>query len=229
MTYNQSHPPEQLPQDNEKPTLVVLGSGWGATAFLKDLDTDEYNVVVISPRNYFLFTPLLPSVTVGTLEPRSIIQPTRYITRHKNRAVKVYEASAQDVDPVKKTVTFEGGLGRSHTHFNLKYHADNDQTCRISAASLDRSPSHTTTSCTRSDAKTRLSVSRVLRTMGVSSRSCLTRTRSGPSFWTVSHTGNYMRDRANIRYRICIVQGPAAGGDRPTDAHGRCGWWTNGC
>jgi NADH:ubiquinone reductase (non-electrogenic) len=64
--------------------------------------------VVISPRNYFLFSPLLPSVTVGTLEPRSIIQPTRYITRHKKREVKVYEASAQEVDPTKKTVTFEG-------------------------------------------------------------------------------------------------------------------------
>lgn len=65
-------------------------------------------MVVISPRNYFLFSPLLPSVTVGTLEPRSIIQPTRYITRHKKRAVQVYEAEARDVDPVKKTVTFQG-------------------------------------------------------------------------------------------------------------------------
>jgi len=75
---------------------------------LKNFDSDEYNVVVISPRNYFLFTPLLPSVTVGTLEPRSIIQPTRYITRHKKRKVAVYEAEAQEVDPTKKTVTFQG-------------------------------------------------------------------------------------------------------------------------
>lgn len=85
---------------------MVLGSGWGATSFLKNLDTEEFNVVVISPRNYFLFTPLLPSVTVGTLENRSIIQPTRYITRHKKRKVAVYEAEAQDVDPIKKTITF---------------------------------------------------------------------------------------------------------------------------
>ncbi|KAK8850435.1 hypothetical protein IAR55_004353 [Kwoniella newhampshirensis] len=107
VTQAQSHPPEQLDADPTKPTLVVLGSGWGATSFLKSLDTDEFNVVVISPRNYFLFTPLLPSVTVGTLEPRSIIQPTRYITRHKKRKVSVYEAEAQEVDPAKKTVTFQ--------------------------------------------------------------------------------------------------------------------------
>lgn len=84
----------QLPHDPEKKTLVVLGSGWGATSLLSSLDTDDYNVVrrasfrstvglhqfafqiVISPKNYFLFTPLLPSVAVGTLSPRSVIQRT---------------------------------------------------------------------------------------------------------------------------------------------------------
>ena len=105
------HPGDQLPSDPSKPTLVVLGSGWGATSFLKALDTEDFNVVVISPRNYFLFSPLLPSVTVGTLEPRSIIQPTRFITRHKKRRVAVYEAQAQEVDPIKKTVTFQGKPG----------------------------------------------------------------------------------------------------------------------
>ncbi|WWD20618.1 hypothetical protein CI109_105094 [Kwoniella shandongensis] len=107
VTQAQNNPPDQLDADPTKPTLVVLGSGWGATSFLKSLDTDDFNVVVISPRNYFLFTPLLPSVTVGTLEPRSIIQPTRYITRHKKRKVSVYEAEAKEVDPTKKTVTFQ--------------------------------------------------------------------------------------------------------------------------
>lgn len=54
-----------------------------------------------------MFTPLLPSVAVGTISPRSIIQPTRYITRHKKRLVSVIEAEAQSVDPVKKTVTVQ--------------------------------------------------------------------------------------------------------------------------
>jgi NADH:ubiquinone reductase (non-electrogenic) len=115
------HPGNQLPLDPEKKTLVVLGSGWGASSLLKTLDTTEYNVVrlflvrvgdpcdvtsqvVISPKNYFLFTPLLPSVAVGTVNPRSIIQPTRYITRHKKRAVSVIEADAQEVD-VRRTTS----------------------------------------------------------------------------------------------------------------------------
>jgi len=39
------HPGPQMPFDPEKKTLVVLGSGWGATSLLKTLDTTDYNVV----------------------------------------------------------------------------------------------------------------------------------------------------------------------------------------
>ncbi|KAI0828503.1 FAD/NAD-P-binding domain-containing protein [Trametes gibbosa] len=99
-------PGVQLPHDPTKKTLVILGSGWGATSLLNSLDTTDYNVVIVSPKNYFLFTPLLPSVAVGTLSPRSILQPTRYVTRHKKRQVTVIEASATDVDPTTKTVSF---------------------------------------------------------------------------------------------------------------------------
>jgi len=106
VTHKDRNPGPQLPHDPAKKTVVVLGSGWGATSFLNTLDTTDYNVVVISPRNFFLFTPLLPSVAVGTLSPRSILQPTRYITRHKARTVEVIEAEAQSVDPINKTVSF---------------------------------------------------------------------------------------------------------------------------
>ncbi|RUS35221.1 hypothetical protein BC938DRAFT_474072 [Jimgerdemannia flammicorona] len=139
--YTARHPLAQAAFDPEKKTIVILGSGWASTAFLKDIDTVNYNVVcirgshfrcqhkdyaqsraksrrtfcftltfpipsqvIVSPRNYFLFTPLLPSTTVGTVDFRSIIEPIRYITRHKSREVKVYEAECSDIDPVKKTI-----------------------------------------------------------------------------------------------------------------------------
>ncbi|KAF8066785.1 pyridine nucleotide-disulfide oxidoreductase-domain-containing protein [Lyophyllum atratum] len=107
ITQRDRSPGAQLPFDESKKTLVILGSGWGATSLLKAIDTTEYNVVVISPKNFFLFTPLLPSVAAGTLSPRSIIQSTRYVTRHKKRSVSVIEAEAQVIDPISKTVTFE--------------------------------------------------------------------------------------------------------------------------
>jgi NADH:ubiquinone reductase (non-electrogenic) len=58
----------------------------------------------VSPRNYFLFTPLLPSCTVGTIEHRSIMEPIRNFLRHKKAAVKYYEAEATKIDYAKKIV-----------------------------------------------------------------------------------------------------------------------------
>lgn len=98
------HPEEQFEVDPSKKTLVVLGTGWGAVSLLKNLDTENYNVVVISPRNYFLFTPLLPSCTTGFVEHRSIMEPIRSILRHKRGAVKFYEAEATKIDSVRKVI-----------------------------------------------------------------------------------------------------------------------------
>ena len=66
---------------NEKKKVVVLGTGWAGTSFMKNLNNPKYEVQVISPRNYFAFTPLLPSVTCGTVEARSVVEPVRSIFR----------------------------------------------------------------------------------------------------------------------------------------------------
>lgn len=66
-------------QKREK--VVVLGTGWGAAAFLKGIDTSLYDVTVISPRNYFLFTPMLAGSAVGTVDYRSITEPVREVSR----------------------------------------------------------------------------------------------------------------------------------------------------
>lgn len=68
-------------QVSGKKKLVVLGTGWAGMSFLKNLDASLYDVQVVSPRNYFVFTPLLPSITCGTVEPRSIVEPIRNIIR----------------------------------------------------------------------------------------------------------------------------------------------------
>lgn len=60
-----------------RPNVVVLGTGWGSHRFVSDLDHNKYRVTVISPRDHMLFTPLLTSTAVGTLEHRSIIESVR--------------------------------------------------------------------------------------------------------------------------------------------------------
>ncbi|KAI0486841.1 hypothetical protein F4859DRAFT_467141 [Xylaria cf. heliscus] len=102
--YLDRHPDDQFTPDPAKKTLVILGTGWGSVSLLKKLDTANYNVVVISPRNYFLFTPLLPSCTTGNIEHRSIMEPVRQILRHKKAAVKFYEAEATKIDYERKVV-----------------------------------------------------------------------------------------------------------------------------
>ncbi|KAL5119588.1 NADH:ubiquinone oxidoreductase [Pleosporales sp. CAS-2024a] len=102
--YEVRNPQDQPEPDASKKTLVVLGTGWGAVSLLKKLDTENYNVIVVSPRNYFLFTPLLPSCTVGTIEHRSIMEPIRNFLRHKKAAVKYYEAEATKIDYEKRIV-----------------------------------------------------------------------------------------------------------------------------
>ena len=106
--YYEQNPPKQLPWDPSKKTIAIIGTGWASVAFLTTLDTSNYNVVIVSPRNYFLFTPLLPSTTVGTIDLRSILQPIRFITRFKERETMFVEGECKDIDPVKKTILIEG-------------------------------------------------------------------------------------------------------------------------
>ena len=76
-----TNPTKSLPIINSSPKekLVVLGTGWGSAAFLKNIDTNKFDVTVISPRNYFVFTPMLAGSAVGTVDFKSITEPVREV------------------------------------------------------------------------------------------------------------------------------------------------------
>ncbi|XP_050205756.1 external alternative NAD(P)H-ubiquinone oxidoreductase B2, mitochondrial-like [Mercurialis annua] len=88
----------------KKKKVVVLGTGWAGISFLKNLKCTSYDVHVVSPRNYFAFTPLLPSVTNGTVEARSIVEPIRNFVRKKPFKVDFKEAECYKIDPVNKKI-----------------------------------------------------------------------------------------------------------------------------
>jgi NADH dehydrogenase len=93
---------DSMIEQKDKPRLVILGTGWGSIALLKKLNPGDYHVTVVSPTNYFLFTPMLPSATVGTLGLRSLVEPVRrIIDRVHGHFLK---ASATDVDFSHKLV-----------------------------------------------------------------------------------------------------------------------------
>lgn len=81
--------------------VVILGTGWGAHSLVKVIDTTAIeSVTVISPRNFFFFTPLLSATAVGTIEFRSIVEPIR----KANPYVSYFEASATDIDLENKVI-----------------------------------------------------------------------------------------------------------------------------
>lgn len=88
MAYSDSNAEANKNEDQQlkKKKVVVLGTGWAGISFLKDLDITSYDVQVVSPQNYFAFTPLLPSVTCGTVEARSIVESVRNITKKVTKA-----------------------------------------------------------------------------------------------------------------------------------------------
>lgn len=96
-----------------KKKLVILGSGWGALSVINHLEPGQFDVIVVSPRNYFLFSPLLPSVTVGTVESRSIVEPIRKLIgkHHGNNEVTFLEAECVDIEPEKKRIWCEDRSG----------------------------------------------------------------------------------------------------------------------
>ncbi|KAI4341062.1 hypothetical protein MLD38_025833 [Melastoma candidum] len=107
-----------------KKKVVVLGTGWAATSFLKGLKSTSYDVEVVSPRNYFAFTPLLPSVTNGTVEARSIVEPIRNIVNKKGPHCEFREAECYKIDAHNKKIhcrTTQASSLRGNEEFTVDY------------------------------------------------------------------------------------------------------------
>ncbi|KAI9207179.1 FAD/NAD(P)-binding domain-containing protein [Polychytrium aggregatum] len=88
-------------QAAKRERLVILGSGWAGFKLINEVNTKDYDVVVISPRNHFVFTPLLASTAVGTLEYRAITEPVRTY----GRGISFHQATCDQIDFEKKEIT----------------------------------------------------------------------------------------------------------------------------
>lgn len=83
---------------------------------MKSLDPKKYAVSLVSPRNHFLFTPMLAGASVGTVSYQSICEPIRPLAMKKN--ARYYEAEATAVDVKSKTVHCKTALDQE---FNMPY------------------------------------------------------------------------------------------------------------
>mmetsp|Transcript_64869 Transcript_64869/g.152510 ORF Transcript_64869/g.152510 Transcript_64869/m.152510 type:complete len:581 (+) Transcript_64869:62-1804(+) len=105
------------PAESPKPKILVLGTGWAAHAIAKIVDVGKVDVTVISPRNYFIFTPMLAAAAVGTVEYRSILEHIR----SSNPTISYCQGTCTNVDVEAKTVRIRPFPEGSEDDFSLPY------------------------------------------------------------------------------------------------------------
>lgn len=86
--------------------IVILGGGFAGTAVARRLEQlfprdASVEIALVDRENFSLFTPLLPEVPSGTIEPKHIVSPLRALLR---RITWVLQAEVRSVDLSKRMV-----------------------------------------------------------------------------------------------------------------------------
>ncbi|KAI0901811.1 FAD/NAD(P)-binding domain-containing protein [Annulohypoxylon nitens] len=109
----------------KKERVVILGSGWAGYGCLRGLDPNKYERILISPRSYFVFTPLLAGTAVGTLEFRTVLEPVRRLNPDK-----FHQGWADDIDFSRKVIRVEANITdglASRTRLIMKHRLDQNR------------------------------------------------------------------------------------------------------
>jgi len=108
----------------KKERIVILGSGWAALSALSKSAAPDKDIVVVSPRPHFLYTPLLAGSAVGTITLRSACEPLRaLVERAAGRASSAtfVRADARSIAVESKTVMATTGGGSASDELQLSY------------------------------------------------------------------------------------------------------------
>ncbi|KZF24722.1 FAD/NAD(P)-binding domain-containing protein [Xylona heveae TC161] len=119
----------------DRERVVILGSGWAGYTLSRELDPKKYQPVVVSPRSYFVFTPLLASTSVGTLEFRTALESVR----SQQTNVEFLQGWADDICLDKKSIVVEESVadqsqGLALTGDRQKVHEDPEKVKAIKAS-----------------------------------------------------------------------------------------------
>ena len=94
--------------------IVVLGGGFAGMEAIRVLEQRlhhraDVEILLVSDRNYLLFTPLLPQVASSMVEPRHIVQPVRDI--RGSRPFRFRRDTVQDIDfAARRVIMAEGSV-----------------------------------------------------------------------------------------------------------------------
>src|SRR5881296_2914167 len=86
------------PRATRRPTVVIVGAGFGGLRAARALRKAPVDVVLLDRHNYHLFQPLLYQVATAGLEPEQIAKPVRAILRgQKNADFRLLEVTGLDL------------------------------------------------------------------------------------------------------------------------------------
>src|SRR5437667_655045 len=98
------------PRATRRPTVVIVGAGFGGLRAARALRKAPVDVVLLDRHNYHLFQPLLYQVATAGLEPEQIARPVRAILRgQQNFEFRMVEVTGLDVT-AKQVLTDAGPI-----------------------------------------------------------------------------------------------------------------------
>jgi NADH dehydrogenase FAD-containing subunit len=103
--------------------ILILGGGFAGIEVLKRLqrafqDEVRVDITLVSRDNFFLFTPMLPEVSSGSIETRHIVTPIRTFCKR----ARFIEANIEEIDLKRKQVTVSHKLGRETEPIDQRNH-----------------------------------------------------------------------------------------------------------
>jgi NADH:ubiquinone reductase (H+-translocating) len=99
----------------DRPTVVVVGAGFGGLAAVRELDGAPVDVVLVDRRNHHTFLPLLYQVATAGLNPADVAHPVRGIVqRQRNVTVRLGEVTGVDWDAREVLLDGQSPLAFDH-------------------------------------------------------------------------------------------------------------------
>eukprot|EP01125_Pyxidicula_operculata_P006434 TRINITY_DN2228_c0_g1_i1.p1 TRINITY_DN2228_c0_g1~~TRINITY_DN2228_c0_g1_i1.p1 ORF type:complete len:476 (+),score=108.08 TRINITY_DN2228_c0_g1_i1:38-1465(+) len=111
--------PEQEYED--KPKVVVLGTGFASLGLIDSINTKKFDVSVVSPNDYFVYTPLLSSAAMGAVDLESIVEPIHSFTQRTDSTITFYEAKCEDVDLENNKVICKSPSSKNQFELDYDY------------------------------------------------------------------------------------------------------------
>src|SRR5207245_199918 len=120
------HAPVATRPATGRPTVVIVGAGFGGLRAARALRKSPVNVVLVDRHNYHLFQPLLYQVATAGLEPEEIARPVRAILRRQSNVefrmteVTGLDSGGKRIDTTDGPIAYDY-LDRKSTRLNSSH------------------------------------------------------------------------------------------------------------